>query len=324
MEKILITGGAGFIGHHLVNRFINLDFEVTVFDALIDFSVCAEPSNRGGFEDRVASVSSGAVFIKGDVRDRSQLDRLLTDIRPDIVIHLAGIPLSRTANKLTEDAVGINVNGTVNLLEAIRLAGSVCRFVYISSSFVYGDFNYFPADENHPLNPIEMYGATKLSGEMLTRGFGTRFGIEYSIVRPSAVYGSFDSNRRVVQNMVENAICGKPVTMHNGGESMLDFTYVDDTVSGIVLAATHPAASGQTFNITRGEGRTISELVSVLRSHFPDLSVIETAQEERRPERGCLDISKARNLLNYQPLYSLEDGVARYIESLAPFDRSFC
>src|SRR6185369_11065694 len=141
MEKILITGGAGFIGHHLVNRFINLDFEVTVFDALIDFSAYADPSGRKCFEDEDAPANSGAVFVKGDVRDRGHLDRLLTEIRPDIVIHLAGIPLSRTANKLTEDAVSININGTANLLEAMRLAGSVSRFVYISSSFVYGDFS---------------------------------------------------------------------------------------------------------------------------------------------------------------------------------------
>ncbi|NTW99527.1 MAG: NAD-dependent epimerase/dehydratase family protein, partial [Geobacteraceae bacterium] len=225
-------------------------------------------------------------------------------------------PLSRTANRQTTAAVDINIKGTANLLEAVRAVGSVRRFVFISSSFVYGDFCYSPADELHPLNPIELYGATKLSGEFLTRAFGIRFGIEFSIVRPSAVYGHGDINGRVVQKMVEDARCGRPLAMHSGGESMLDFTHVDDTVSGIVLAATHPCAGGETFNITRGEGRTVKELVSLLRVHFPGLCVLDSGQDERRPERGCLDISKARRLLNYNPLFSLNEGVASYIESL--------
>jgi len=324
MKRVLITGGSGFIGQHLVNRMLADGFEVTVFDALLDFSADPDPSGSCIIEKRAAAVSTVTTFVKGDIRDRQHLDRVLADTCPDIVIHLAGIPLSRTANRQSENAVSININGTANLLEAVRSVDSVKRFVFISSSFVYGDFSYFPADELHPLNPIDMYGATKLSGEMLTRAFGARFGVDYSIVRPSAVYGTGDTNGRVVQKMVENALSGKPITMHNSGASMLDFTYVDDTVAGIVLAATHPNASGQAFNITRGEGRSIRELVALLQNHFPALEVIDCGQDEIRPERGCLDIVKARTLLNYVPVYSLEAGIARYVESLASIDRSCC
>jgi len=320
-KRILITGGAGFIGHHLARHFLEMGMTVVIYDACLNFCSYSDSYYENVLARRISSLD-GAQLLKGDVRDRSFLDTVLREHSPDVVIHLAAIPISKAANSFSEEAVQINVNGTANVLESIRSSGSATRFVFISSSFVYGDFRTSAADEEHPLNPIDVYGATKLAGEMLTRGFGSRFGIEYSIVRPSAVYGPGDSNRRVVQVMVENAIAGKPLVMHNGGASQLDFTHVTDTVSGIALAALHVGAKGETFNITRGEGRSICDLVAVLRARYPDLLVTDSSPDERRPERGGLDISKACTLLRYAPRYSLEAGVGAYIDSILAFDRS--
>lgn len=316
-KKILITGGAGFIGHHLARRLLSLDAKVIVYDALLNHAASDDNSGKDVLAQRLKLLRQGAKVLEGDVRDSDSLEKALHDHSPDVVIHLAAIPIARTANNFPQEAVQININGTVNLLEAIRSVGGVKRFVFVSSSFVYGHFSKNNASEDHPLNPIDIYGATKLSGEILTKAYWARFGVEYSIVRPSAVYGSGDANRRVVQKMVENAMKGLPLTMDNGGVSCLDFTYIDDIVSGIVLAAFHENAKNETFNMTRGEGRSIRELVDILRESFHDLTVTERGQDEKRPERGGLDIAKASSLLGYAPQYSLEAGIRKYIDSFS-------
>ena len=212
--------------------------------------------------------------------------------------------------------MGINLVGTVNVLESIREVDSVKRFVYASSSMVYGDFERMPADEKHPTNPLDVYGGTKLSSEILTRVYSKQYGIKYTIIRPSAVYGPTDVNRRVTQIFVENALMGKPLALHNGGESKLDFTYVEDTANGFVLALRSKKAENEAFNITRGEGRSLKELAEIIQRLVPGTRIErkEASKDEKRPERGTLDISKARKLLGYKPQYSLEEGMKMYVE----------
>lgn len=316
LKTIMITGGAGFIGYHLAKHFHSLDRDVICFDSYTNYCSPLNSNYADFLTARLTDLDDKATCVRGDIRDRGQIERTIRQFSPDVVVHLAAIPISKSANLFSEEAVQINVNGTANVLEAIRSAGGVQRFVFVSSSCVYGDFQMDSASESHPLNPIDVYGATKLSGEMLTKGFGTRFGIEYSIVRPSAVYGPADANQRVAQIMIENAMAGRPLTMHNGGHNSVDFTYVDDTVSGIALAALHANAIGNVFNITRGEGKSIRSLVEILRERFGDLQVIESGQDERRPIRGTLDITKARQLLGYSPQYDLAQGINRYIDRL--------
>ena len=201
-----------------------------------------------------------------------------------------------------------------SLIEAIGAVNFVKRLVYSSSSFVYGHFKYAPADENHPTNPIDVYGGTKLACESMIKGFGTRFGIDYTIVRPSAVYGPTDANLRVSQIFVDNAFNGKELVMEGGGEAALDFTYVDDIAQGFMLAALSPQAKNEIFNITRGEGRTLKELSEILRQYFPDLKTLIKPADKTRPVRGALDIRKAKEILGYSPKYSLEYGIKEYVE----------
>jgi UDP-glucose 4-epimerase len=206
------------------------------------------------------------------------------------------------------------LNGTITALESIDVVNSIKRFIYASSSFVYGNFNYDPADENHPTMPIDLYGGTKLSGEILTKIYGKKLGREYVIIRPSAVYGPTDCNRRVSQIFIECALNKKPLILENGGEGKVDFTYVEDTAHGFVLACFSPKAKNETFNITRGEGRSIKEYAQILKKMVPGLKTQSTKSKVVRPNRGALDISKAKKLIGYQPKYPLEKGLKKYFE----------
>jgi UDP-glucose 4-epimerase len=204
------------------------------------------------------------------------------------------------------------LNSTVNLLEIIRDVDFVERFVFTSSSMVYGDFQYLPADEEHPRNPTNIYGGAKYSGEIMTKVFGERYGINYTVVRPSAVYGPTDVNRRVSQIFVENALMGKPLILR-GGDSALDFSYVEDVADGFVRAALEPGGANQVFNLTCGQGRTLREFAGILKEMVPSLEVVEEEVDKEIPKRGALDIAKAEELVKYNPQHSLEKGLEKYV-----------
>jgi nucleoside-diphosphate-sugar epimerase len=251
-------------------------------------------------------------MLRGDTRAKDHLRRVILEHRPTHIIHLAALPLANLSNIYTEEAVESILNSTINLLEIIRDVDFVERFVFTSSSMVYGDFQYLPADEEHPRNPKNIYGGAKYAGEIMTTVFGERYGIEYTIVRPSAVYGPTDVNRRVSQIFVENALIGNPLTLR-GADSALDFSYVEDVAEGFVRAALEPNGANQVLNLTRGEGRTLREFADILKKMIPSLEVIEEELDKDIPVRGALDISKAQELIKYDPQHSLEKGLEKYV-----------
>ena len=316
MKKIFVIGGAGFIGHNVVKELYLLGHEVVVYDSFANYF----PETRSEYIDnlkiRLEEIEGKAKIIRGEINNFALLLKSLKEFKPEVIIHLANIPVSSASNRFSKEAIQVNLNGTVNIIEAMRSIESVKRLVYASSSYVYGDFQYEPVDEEHSLSPIDVYGATKVASEFLIRGIGKRFNLEYVIVRPSAVYGPTGSNGAVSQMFVENAILGKPLKLINAGAARLDFTYVTDTAQGIVLAAISPAAANQIFNITRGEGRSLKEFTEILKKYVPDLKIVEGTQTEPVPKRGSLHISKARKILGYEPKYSLEDGIREYYNFL--------
>jgi len=314
MGKILITGGAGFIGAYVSRELLERGDEVVIYDSFVQYISPLESCYQLYVEKRFNGIKDKVVIIRGDTRDQHDIRRAILFHRPQRIIHLAALPIADLSNTHSEEALSSILNGTVNILEVMRDVDFVERFVYASSSMVYGDFIYRPADEDHPKNPKDVYGGTKLAGEVITQSFGRRYGIEYTIIRPSAVYGPTDVNRRVSQIFVENAIEGIPLELHDGGRSSLDFSYVKDVAQGFVLATFAERAKNQIYNITRGEGRSLREFVDILKTMIPDIKVTETAADVFRPSRGSMDISKARKELDYNPRYSLEDGVREYVD----------
>jgi len=311
--KIFLSGGLGFLGYYTSKELLRQGHEVTAYDAYLNYIDPLKSNYSAHLDHRIRDLGDKVRIIRGDTRNLAGLISSLKEIQPEVVIQLAAIPLAKASNQFSEDAIQINLNGTITLLEAIRLTPSVRRVVFASSSFVYGNFLYNPADEEHPTEPIDVYGGTKLAGEALIKGFSRRFDIEFVIIRPSAVYGPTDANRRVTQIFVENSLLGKPLILHDGGRSQVDFTYCEDTAHGIVLAALHPAATNKVFNITRGEGRSIKELAEIISRLVPGTRIDYRTADETRPERGAMEINMARKLLGYEPRFSLEEGMERYI-----------
>lgn len=314
--RIFITGGAGFIGSQLAYDLIRRGDEVAIYDGFFNFIDPHESNYNFMLNWRLSRIKDKARIIRGDTRVQKRVYRCIRDFEPDIIIHLAAIAIAQKSREFPDEATTINVQGTLNILEALRDIKKFKKFIFASSSFVYGHFIKAPASEEHPTNPIDIYGGTKLAGEIFTKTYSQELGFPYVIVRPSAVYGFGDSNRRVSQILIESALSGKPLVMHDGGKTKLDFTDVRDLAQGIACCIDSEKANNQTFNITRGEGRSIKEYINIVKKYFPDVKVVEKKQDVPRPERGSLDISKAKRLIGYAPKFSLEEGLKDYIEAI--------
>ncbi|HEV3204869.1 MAG TPA: NAD-dependent epimerase/dehydratase family protein [Gemmataceae bacterium] len=314
-ETALIIGGAGFIGSRVCARLVEGGFRVVVFDAFVQYASALDSNYSTNIQDRFRGIRDKVEFFRGDAHRMGELSHAFAQYQPDYVVHLASLPISNISNIYIEEAIEATIQSTSNILTYFSKNGAPKRFLYISSSMVYGDFQVTPASEEHPTNPKDIYGAAKLCGEVLTRAFGNRFGIPWTIIRPSAVYGPTDMNKRVSQLFIDQAIAGKVLTIKGGDKTKLDFTFVDDAAEGICLALLKEEGKDQVFNITCGEGRSLLEYADILRGYLPGLKIQVEPMEKHMPVRGTLDITRARKLLGFQPKYRLEDGIREYLKS---------
>jgi nucleoside-diphosphate-sugar epimerase len=314
MEKVLIIGGSGFIGSHLCRDFINDGFKTYSMDMNIQYFFPLTGKNIYNMKYRHEVLLKGVNFLRGSTLDVNDLRRIILDIKPDYVINLGALPLAQKAVHNSEEAFDSILVSTKNILEILRDVDFVKNYVHISSSMIYGDFETIPVKVDAKKSPIEIYGSMKLASEFLVKGYAQRHNIPYSIIRPSAVYGPTDNNRRVLQIFIENAMEGKKIIANNPSTNMMDFTYVEDISSGIKCVALSNNAIGEEFNITRGEGRSLYEAIDIIKSYFPDAEFeINEDIDTIYPKRGSLDISKAQKLTGYSPRYGLEEGIEKYI-----------
>lgn len=316
MAKVFITGGAGFVGSWVARLFVENGDDVYIFDTFKQYLLPTPEATQPNLLIRLKDFIDDLELVQGDTLNKDHLRRVLNRIKPDIIIHMAALPLAFMAIEHTEDATNSILGSTVNFLEILRDFNHNCRMVYASSSMVYGDFLSSPMTEDVPKDPKEIYGSFKLAGEIVCRGYMRCYGLDISIVRPSTVYGPYDANQRVIQKFINRALNGEPMIVDGDGSSKLDFTFVEDTAQAIFLAGTHPSAKGRTFNITRGRSRSLKDVVDIIQQYLPGLEVEYRPAPAYMPKRGALDISKARNLLGYEPKYDLEQGLPLYIEHL--------
>jgi len=303
-KRVLVTGGAGFIGSHLADLLAR-DNRVTVLD---DFSVGSE-NNLG---------ATGPVgVIRADVADRKAIRAAVE--QADVVFHLATVCL-RVSLSDPVRTHHVNATGTLEVLLAARDCG-VERFVYVSSSEVYGSARWVPMDEDHPTLPTTPYGATKLAGEAMTFSFYHAYGLPAVIVRPFNAYGPRSHvegpSGEVIPRFVERALAGRPMAIFGDGGQTRDFTWVEDTVRGIVMAGECDQLVGDCVNIARGEEvsvRRLAELIcKVTGSRSPIVHLHARPGDVRRHHAN---VDRARDVLDFESTVRIEEGLERYLRWL--------
>ena len=318
--NILITGGLGLIGSYVAKNFSN-NKNVDKIVCLDHFGKYINP-NKKNIKDyrsiRSKFIGKKLIVERGEAKFTSVINNILLKYKPKIIIHLAALPLAKLDNLNIEEAIEGSVESTSFILESIsslkkNLNYKFDRFVYASSSMVYGDFKKSVIDENHSTKPKEIYGTAKLAGEVITKGLCKFHQIDYAIVRPSAVYGPTDMNNRVTQIFLDKAIKNEMISVQ-GKDEKLDFTYVKDIAMGFYLAGTKPKGKNETFNITCGKAQKLIDYVKILKKYFPNLKYQILPRDEFRPKRGTLSTKKALRLLGYKSKYSLEKGLKEYVD----------
>jgi UDP-glucose 4-epimerase len=307
--KVLIIGGAGFIGSYLCHKLVSLGYETITYDIYNQYIPDVSDTHYNNLKFRKL-LRKGVTEIRGDVCDFNSLLFTIKEHNPEIIVHLANLPLVNVGVRRPDEAFRGIMQSTFSILEAIRATEPI-KLIYSSSSMVYGNFERDPQPEDGEKKPVEIYGSLKLASEIICSAYLQRYDIPLTIIRPSAVYGMGDCNNRVVQTFMESAIFGRKIRVKNGSSTFLDFTYAEDAAEGFLCAIMKPQIDG-VFNITRGEGRSLKELVEIIRVFYPEVEIEEFEENDYRPLRGALDISKAREQLGYDPQYSLEEGIERY------------
>lgn len=323
-RKVALIGGGGFIGHNLALSLQARGADVEIVDSLQVNNLLSFASQGGAVPDRemymkmlnqrldllrAAKISVHPV----DARDYHALSHVLLTIKPQAIVHLAAISHAGKSNKDPFSTFDHSLRTLENALDYAR-GGSVDQFVFLSSSMAYGNFKSAEVTEEHPLEPMGIYGALKLAGEKMVIAYNQVFGLPYTILRPSALYGQRCVSRRVAQVYIETALKGGTLRMDGDGSERLDFTYIDDLTDGIGLCLAHPKARGEIFNLTYGAARSIKELGEIVQKHFPGTKIESVPRDALMPFRGTLNVDKARRLIGYAPKNPIDIAIPKYIE----------
>jgi UDP-glucuronate 4-epimerase len=311
MKQILVTGGAGFIGSHLVDRLLGEgSWQVTVVD---DFNDFYDPDiKHANIFNHLKSANYK--LVEADIRDAAALKQVFAATNFDCIVHLAaraGVRPSLTQPQLYTET---NINGTVNLLELAR-QHDVKQFVFGSSSSVYGINAKVPFSEDDPIRqPISPYAATKAAGELIAHSYSHLYGVRCVCLRFFTVYGARQRPDLAIHKFARLIDAGKPIPVFGDGSSRRDYTYIDDIISGVRAAIDYSGSVYEVINL--GESRTVElrELISLLERELD----IE-AKIDRQPlqpgdvPQTFADIEKARRLLNYNPQTPIEEGIRKFV-----------
>jgi nucleoside-diphosphate-sugar epimerase len=308
-RKILVTGGLGLIGHNVVRRLHDQGHEVIVTDICTNYGIVPQSEIDYLVRERRQRLDPNTRVYDIDIADQVGMDNLMRSHRFDTVIHMASFPRQKVVNADPMRGSRTMSEGLLNLLELSSRHG-VDRFVYISSSMVYGDF----ADqmrEDAVCRPQGQYGIMKLAGEWLVRDYTRRGSFDHVVIRPSAVYGELDVEDRVISRFMLTALRGGVLKV-NGATETLDFTYVEDAADGIVSAALLPVARNKTYNITKSHSWSLLDAARLAVSIAGQGSVEVRDKDADFPSRGALNIDAARRDLGFNPRVDIEEGFQRY------------
>ena len=313
--RILVTGGMGFIGHNVVAQLENLGHDVTLVDNFTDYGIIPGEELNALMLERQSQLSS--VCYTYDIAEPA-LETAFKVAEPELVIHLASFPRQKVVNNNPTLAADTMMKGLLNVCELSKKY-KVSKVVYVSSSMVYGDY-VDGTYEYTTCNPIGQYAIMKLAGEQLIRDYGRRGCFDFTIVRPSAVYGPRDVEDRVVSKFFMAAIRDEILKV-NGPYEKLDFTYVDDAAQGIVSAALSENTKNKTYNITKSHSHTLQYAAELAVKIVGKGKIELRGRDSDFPSRGSLNIDAARKDFNFNPKVDMEEGFNYYYEWLrnSPF-----
>jgi UDP-glucose 4-epimerase len=302
-----VTGGAGFIGSHLVDRLLSEGWQVRLLD---DFS--------SGRESNVAHLNGKVELLRGDLRDRSLIEKALVGV--DVVFHQAAVPSVPRSVAEPERTHDVNVNGTLGLLEAARSAG-VRRLVFASSSSAYGDTPELPKVETMPPCPLSPYALQKYTSERYCQLYHRLYGLETVALRYYNVYGPRQNPESeyaaVIPRFASACLASQAPVVFGDGEQTRDFTFVGDAVSANLLAAEAPGAPGEVINVAGGRRVSLNQLLAEIREITG--AKILPRHEAARPgdvRDSLASLERARELLGYEPQVELRTGLATTVEHL--------
>ena len=302
--RIALIGGAGFVGHHLCQ----LPHKFLAIDNLgVNNLLTIQKKYRPFIWERLEMIDD---FMPCNAVDYHALSKVLSEFQPDIIVHLSAVAHIDRAEKSPMDTF---LNSQRTLENGLDIARAIdAKFVYFSSSTVYGDFSSDVIDEDEPLTPRGIYGNVKLAGEAVCRGYHQAYDMDITIVRPQALYGPRCVSRRVTQIFIENAMQGKPIVIHGSGKDKHDFTYIDDLVSGMNLIF-KPWEGLRTYNLTGESATSVQALADMVVERFPT-EIIHTDADPLKPSRGTMSCGRIRTELGYRPKFPIEIGMDLYMD----------
>ena len=310
--KILVTGGYGLIGHNVVQRLKRQNHTVSIIDNKTNYGIIPQSEIDYLMGERAVKIDHHPLYT-ASIESGDTIDYVIKTQQPEVLIHMASFPRQKVVNANPQNGADVMMRGLINLLESAKAHG-IRRFVYISSSMVYGDFQD-QVTEDAPCNPQGQYGIMKLAGEWLVKDYARRTGMEYVIIRPSAVYGPLDVEDRVVAKFMLTAMRGETLKV-NGASETLDFTYVDDAADGIVAAALEVGAANDTYNITKSHSVSLLQAAEMVVGIVGKGSIEVKDKDADFPSRGALNIDRARRVLGFDPKVDVEEGFCEYYKWL--------
>lgn len=314
MNRIIVAGGTGFIGSHLVKKLLDENNEVFILDANINYFYPLDDFTIKNLEWRKKNLIKDTKIFQFNLNDVNELRKTIKEINPTHIVNLAALPLAKNAISDTDDAFNSIIINAKNFMEILRNDKSKAKFIHISSSMIYGDFEKEPNFEEASKDPKEIYGSFKYASEVIVRGYAKIFGIKLNIIRPTAVYGPTDNNKRVIQTFIEKALRNETIYANNPENNFLDFTYIEDIAEGIKCVSLAETPNNEVFNISYGKAHSIMSMINILKEHFPNLKFEIKNDDSYYPKRGSLDISKVKKYTNYNPKTDLKTGIKNYIK----------
>ena len=312
--NILVTGGLGLIGHNVVKRLQDQGHLVSIMDTKTNYGIIPQDEIDYLMAERRKKIAVDSYIYDRDICDAKVVDHIFNIEQPEIVIHMASFPRQKVVNANPAWGSRVMSEGLLNLLEASDKY-EVRKFIYISSSMVYGDF-IDDVTEDYDCKPQGQYGILKYAGEWLVKDYTRRTNIAHTIIRPSAVYGPLDVEDRVIAKFMLTAMRGGTLNVNGAGET-LDFTYVEDAADGIVGAALSDNTENKTYNITKSHSRTLLDAANLAVKLAGKGTINVRVKDADFPSRGALNIDAARKDFGFDPKVDVEEGFEKYYEWLS-------